>query len=60
MVRVKEPTEGERAAQPGNYWFHNYSGRAEFYWDDWDEYRRNASRDDVTYLDDVLKRHFGK
>jgi hypothetical protein len=31
---VQKPTESERATKPGYNWFHNYSGRPEFSWDD--------------------------
>jgi hypothetical protein len=58
MTNPTEPTENERAADPRYYWFHNYDGRPQFYWDDWEvseeEYRRHARAEDVTYVDAAL------
>jgi hypothetical protein len=59
MAETKKPTENERAAAPNYYWWHGYNGPVEFYWDDWevteDEYRRNAPRHGVGFLDEVME-----
>lgn len=59
MASNTKPTENERAAQPGYYWFHNYSGRPEFFWDDWEvseeEYHHHARAEDVACVDEVLR-----
>jgi hypothetical protein len=53
-----KPTESERATKPGYNWFHNYSGRPEFSWDDCEvsqeEYQRHARDEDVAFVDEVL------
>jgi len=58
MADPRKPTKNERVANPGNYWFHAFNGRPEFFWDDWEvtqeEYRRNARPEDIAYLDVVM------
>jgi hypothetical protein len=60
MDRINVPTENERVAQPGDYWFHTYDGYPRFLWGEWnvseEEYRRYARAEDVAYVDDVLKK----
>jgi hypothetical protein len=60
MSDLLKASESERAADRRYYWFSVFEGWAQFFWDDWevseDEYRRNASPDDVAYLDAVLSR----
>jgi hypothetical protein len=58
MAHPIKPTEAERAAKPGKYWFHNYGGRAEFLWGEWDvseeEFRRNVDADNLAMVDAAL------
>jgi hypothetical protein len=61
MTNPYAPTEKVRAGEPSYYWFHAFNGYPEFFWDDWEvseaEYRRNAPRNDVAYLDRILRGH---